>query len=73
LLEKAHAAYTGGKNPNYFEAGTLLIDIIDGKSFKVLKRGHATRPILRDLPAEARASRIQEVVDEILGDVRFAQ
>jgi len=73
LHEKAQKAYTSSKNPNYFEAGTLLIDIIDGKSFKLLKRNYATRPILRNLPNDARAARIQEVVDEILRDVRVAR
>jgi hypothetical protein len=72
LHEKAHKAYTESKNPNYFEAGTLVIDIIDTRTFKLLKRGYATRPILRNLPDDARASRIQEVVDEILRDVRVA-
>jgi hypothetical protein len=71
LQDKAHKAYTGNKNPNYFEAGTLLIDLVDSKSFKLLRRGHASRPILRDLPDDQRAARIQEVVDEILRDVRF--
>jgi len=71
LSEKAHAAYTGNKNPNYFEAGTLLIDLIDSKTFKVLKRGYASRPVLRNLPDDARAARIQEVVDEILRDARI--
>ena len=73
LHEKAQAAYSGSKNPNYFEAGTLVIDLIDSKTFKLLKRGHATRPILRNLPADGRAARIQEVVDEILRDMRIAQ
>lgn len=72
LHDKAHEVYTGSKNPNEFEAGTLLIDIIDSKSFKLLKRGHASRPMLKELPADARAARIQEVVNEILGDLRFA-
>jgi hypothetical protein len=70
LHDKAHTAYTGSKNPNYFEAGTLVIDVIDSKNFKLLKRGHATRPILRNLPDDARAARIQEIVDEILRDLR---
>lgn len=72
LLDKAYKANTGSKNPNFFEAGTLVIDIIDSKSFKLLKRGYATRPILRNLPDDARAARIQEVVDEILRDLRIA-
>ncbi len=72
LQDKAQAAYTSSKNPNYFEAGTLVIDIIDSKTYKLLKRGYATRPILQNLPDDARAARIQEVVDEILRDVRVA-
>ena len=71
LLDKAQSAYTGSKNPNFFEAGTLVIDIIDSKSFKLLKRGYATRPILKDLSASDRATRIQGVVDEILRDLRI--
>lgn len=71
LRDAAHTAYTQSKNPNFFEAGTLLIDLVDGKSFKVLKRNYATRPLLRELPPDARAERIQEVVDEILKDLRI--
>jgi hypothetical protein len=72
LHEKAHTAYTESKNPNYFEAGTLVIDIVDSRTFKLLKRGYATRPILRNLPDDARAARLQEVVDEILRGLRIA-
>ena len=71
LHDRAQKAYTRTKNPNHFEAGTLLIDIVDGKNFKLMKRGHATRSSLRDLSAGAKAARIQEVVDEILRDVRI--
>lgn len=71
LHEKAQEAYTGTKNPNSFEAGTLLIDIIEAKGFQVRMRNYATRPTLKDLPADAKAARIQEVVDEILRDVRI--
>jgi len=72
LHDKAHSAYTASKNPNYFEAGTLVIDIIDSKNYKLLKRGYATRPTLRNMPDDAKAARIQEVVDEILRDLRIA-
>lgn len=72
LHDKAQAAYTASKNPNYFEAGTLVIDVVDTKSFKLLKRNYATQPVLRNLPADARAARIQEVVDTILRDLRVA-
>ena len=73
LHNKAHTAYTESKNPNYFEAGTLVIDIIDAKSFKLLKRGYATRSLLRNAPDDVRSERIQEVVDAILRDVRIEQ
>lgn len=73
LHDKAHDAYTGSKNPNYFEAGTLLVDIIDAKNYKLLKRSYVTRPVLRNPSAEVRAERIQEAVNEVLGDVRIAR
>jgi Domain of unknown function (DUF4136) len=69
LQEKAQEAYTRTGNPNYFEAGTLLIDIVETKGFKMRMRNYATRPILKNVPDDARAARIQEVVDEILKGV----
>lgn len=71
LHNKAHQAYTSSKNPNYFEAGTLLIDIIDSRNFTLLKRGYATRQLLKNISDDARAARIQEVVDEILRNVKI--
>jgi hypothetical protein len=71
LVDKAHNAYSSSKNPNYFEAGTLVIDVIDTKSYKLLKRGYATRQVLKNLTPDARAERIQEVVDQILSDLRI--
>ena len=73
LHEKAQDAYAGSKNPNYFEAGTLLVDIIDAKTFKLLERSYVARPLLRDPSAEVRAERIQEAVDAVLRDVRFTR
>lgn len=71
LLDKAHAAYTGSRNPNYFQAGTLVIDVIDSKSFKLLKRGYTTRPVLRNPSADVRAANIRQAVDDILRDLRI--
>ena len=71
LHEKAHKAYTSTGNPNSFEAGTLLIDIIENKGYKVRLRSYATRSILRDVTTEARAARIQEVVDDVLKGARI--
>jgi hypothetical protein len=71
LRDQAHDANSGSKNPNSFAAGTLLIDVIDSKTYELLKRNHATRPLLRDITAEARGARIQEVVDEVLADLKM--
>jgi hypothetical protein len=71
LHDKAHKAYTDSKNPNRFDAGTLVIDIIDSRTFKLLKRGYASRPVLQNVPDDVRAARLQEVVDEILRDARI--
>jgi len=73
LHDKAQDAYAGSKNPNYFEAGTLLIDLIDAKSYKLLKRSYVVRPLLRNPTAEVRAERIQEAVDAVLSNVRIAR
>jgi uncharacterized protein DUF4136 len=66
LHDQAHERYTASKGPDHFEAGTLVIDLVDAKSFRLVKRGYATRSILRNVPDETRAARIQGVVDEIL-------
>ena len=72
LHDRAQDAYSSSKNPNYFEAGTLLVDIVDAKTYKLLKRSYVTRPVLRNPSAEVRAERIQEAVDAVLRDVRIA-
>jgi hypothetical protein len=73
LSDKAHEAYTDNKNPNYFEAGTLLVDIIDSKTYKVLYRNYGVRPVLRNPTAETRAANIQEAVNEVLTNLRIAR
>lgn len=72
LSDKAHKAYTGTSNPNYFEAGTLLVDIIDTKSFELLSRNHVTRPLLRNVSADAREANIREAVYEVMKDLKVA-
>jgi len=73
LHDIAQDAYTGSKNPNYFEAGTLLVDFVDARTYKLLKRSYVTRPLLRNPSAEVRLQRIQEAVDAVLKDVRIAR
>jgi hypothetical protein len=71
LHEKAQNAYSGVKDRNYLEAGTLLIDIIDAKTQKLLRRSHVTKPLLKNPTAEARAARIQEAVNETLNGLQI--
>jgi len=71
LIDKAHKAYTDIDQRSYFEAGTLLIDIVDPRTQKVLKRSCVTRPILQNASAEVRKARIQEAVNAALKGVRI--
>lgn len=73
LSDRAHDAYTASKNPDYFAAGTLLIDVVDARTFKVLKRNYAVRPILVKPSADVRALNIQQAVDEVLKDLRVVR
>ena len=72
LHDMAHEAYTSSPNPNRFEAGTLLIDVIDGKTYELLYRDFAVRPLMWQATPEERAGRIQEAVDAALQKLRVA-
>jgi predicted Zn-dependent protease len=72
LLNKASSAYTESSHMNYFEAGTLLIDIVDARTHKLLLRNYASRQLLRNPSDTAREALIQETVDAILTDLRVA-
>jgi hypothetical protein len=72
LHDKAQAAYTSSANPNHFEAGTLLIDVIDAKTYELLYRDFAVRPVMWQATAEERAVIIQEAVNAALGKLRVA-
>lgn len=71
LGEVAHEKYIQSKNPNYFEAGTIIIDLIDAHTNRLLKRNYATRPLLANPSNEVRAARIQQAVDEALQGLRI--
>jgi len=74
LLDKAHQkGAVDSKNPNLFLAGTLVIDVIDAKTYKLLYRNYAVRQVLRNLPDDARAERVQQAVDQILAGLRIAK
>ena len=72
LLDKASSAYTDSKHLNYFQAGTLVIDIVDAPTHKLLLRNYATRELLRNPTVASREALIQETVDAILSGLRVA-
>jgi hypothetical protein len=73
IQDEIHKSQTiKNENPNYFEAGTLVIDIIDSKNFKLLKRATVQRPVLRNVPADIRQDHIQQAVDQALSDLQVA-
>lgn len=73
LADVAHEAYAiDNKNPDQFEAGTLLIDILDAKTHKLLLRNYAVRPILRETSASVREENIRDAVNEVLKSLRIA-
>ena len=70
---KVHQVSNARTTPDRFEAGTLLIDIADGRSTKLLKRGHTSRPIALNPTDSVNANRVQAGVDEILKEVRIVR
>jgi hypothetical protein len=72
LHNKAQDAYTSSQNPNRFEAGTLVIDVLDAKTYELLYRNYVVRPILNNVTAAVRGERVQEAVDAALANLRIA-
>ncbi|MFZ0827770.1 MAG: DUF4136 domain-containing protein [Verrucomicrobiia bacterium] len=71
LLDKAHqAGAIDSQNPNHFVAGTLVIDVIDAKTYKLLYRNYAVRHVLRNVPDDVRAERVQAAVDQALAGLK---
>jgi hypothetical protein len=70
MVEKVHQQQTGNQsNRGYFEAGTLVIDVLDPKTSRVLQRRSVQAEILRNLPLETRTARLQGLVDKALADL----
>jgi hypothetical protein len=72
LHNKAEDAYSSNKNPNHFEAGTLVIDVLDAKTYELLYRNYVVRPIIGNATAAVRGEHIQEAVDAALANLRVA-
>jgi len=74
LVDMVHKQQTvSDQNRNYFQAGTLIVDIVDPASGKVLWRNSIQRDIVRDVTQQTRAERIQEVTDAIFQPLQVAQ
>lgn len=52
--------------PDAFESGTIVVDVIDAKTNKLVYRGHATRDIYRNNSDSARQALINDAVTEAL-------
>ena len=73
LVDKVHKQQTETKeNRTYFESGTLVIDVLDPKTSKLLQRRSIQAPVLRNLPTEQRTARVQTIVDQALEKLPIA-
>jgi hypothetical protein len=70
LTGEAHKAFANKKNPNV-DAGTLLIDFLDGRTAALLKRTFVARTILQNQSPAVRAVNIQAAVDDLLSDLQI--
>jgi hypothetical protein len=74
LVDKVHTEQAiKSEDRNYFEEGTLVIDLISSQTMKLLKRTSVQSPILRNLDPEARQARLQSFVDQALSDLRISK
>jgi hypothetical protein len=71
FVDRVHKEQTGENSRGYFEAGTLVIDILDPKTSKILQRRSIHAEVLRNLPTEKRTERAQGIVDQALQTVKF--
>ncbi len=70
FVDKIHAQQTAkDDNRGYFEAGTLVIDVVDPATSKLLQRRSIQAQVLRNLPTETRTTRVQAIVDQALNDL----
>jgi hypothetical protein len=73
LLDKVHKREAvGSDRRDYFQAGTLFIDVINPQTSKLLFRSSTQRDILQNPTPQIRAERIQEVVDSTLQPLRVS-
>ena len=74
LVDMIHKQQTvKDQNRNYFQEGTLVVDLVDPATGKLLWRNSIERDIVRDVTQQTRAERIQEVTDAIFQPLQVAQ
>jgi hypothetical protein len=73
LMNEVHERSVKQGGRNYMIAGTLIIDILDAKTSKLLKRVSINSEILRDISMETRVERLQSAVNQALSDLKIAQ
>lgn len=67
IVDKAQTLGVVKNNrPDRFESGTIVVDVIDAKTSKLVYRGHATRDIYKNNSASARQALINQAVTEAL-------
>ena len=74
LVDKVHTEQAiKDQDRNYFEEGTLVIDIISSQTMKLRRRATVKSPILRNLAPDVRQARIQSFVDQALSGLRISK
>lgn len=67
IVQYAHKQVTIKKDmPKSFEAGTLIIDVIDANDRKLIYRDYSSKEILPELSLAERNQRAKDAVDEAL-------
>ena len=70
LLEEAHrrGVLEAEGRQDFYEAGTLVVDVIDARTGELVYRNFATRPVVPGTADAVRQARIDRVVAEALAD-----
>ena len=68
IMEEAHTrGVLKNKRPDQFEAGAIVIDILDAQTNKLVYRSYSKRDLIENVTEETRRRRINEAVAEALG------
>lgn len=57
-----------GRHREKYEAGAIVIDLVDAETQNLVYRNYAKRDIVRELPDDQREQRIHDAVNEALAD-----